>query len=156
MRVKLPDQSKGARSEMTPFTRNLLAVVVGIVVGSAVNMGLIIFGGILVPSPIEATGDDMDSLAASMHLFEPRHFLFPFLAHALGTLTGAALAAWIAASRRMLWALLIGAFFLAGGITMARLLPAPTWFIAIDLLLAYLPMAWLGGWLVTRGRATSN
>ena len=33
----------------------------------------------------------------------------------------------------------------------AAVVPAPAWFIALDLLLAYLPMAWLatrlGGWL---------
>jgi hypothetical protein len=33
-----------------------------------------------------------------MHLFEPRHFVMPFLAHALGTLAGALAAFLIAAT----------------------------------------------------------
>jgi hypothetical protein len=37
-----------------------------------------------------------------------------------------------------------------GGITNAFLLPAPIWFIALDIVLAYLPMAWLGGKLGTK------
>ena len=45
-----------------------------------------------------------------MHLFEPKHFLFPFLAHALGTFAGAWLAAFIAASYKMRFALGIGIF----------------------------------------------
>jgi hypothetical protein len=32
------------------------------------------------------------------------------------------------------------------------MIPAPKWFLAVDLLLAYLPMAWLGGTLAGRLR----
>lgn len=39
--------------------------------------------------------------------------------------------------------LTIGCIFLAGGISASFMIPAPAWFIAADLLLAYLPMAWL-------------
>jgi len=38
-------------------------------------------------------------------------------------------------------ALTIGVFFLLGGIINSFMLPTPTWFIAIDILFAYLPMA---------------
>jgi hypothetical protein len=31
---------------------------------------------------------------------------------------------------------------------MTRVLPAPTWFAIIDIALAYIPMAWIGGKLV--------
>ena len=41
-------------------------------------------------------------------------------------------------------ALVVGVFFLAGGITNVLMLPSPAWFTALDLLGAYLPMAWLG------------
>jgi hypothetical protein len=43
----------------------------------------------------------------------------------------------------------IGVFFLAGGIANAFMLPAPIWFITVDLLLAYIPMGWLGGYVAT-------
>ena len=78
-----------------------------------------------------------------MHLFEPKHFLFPFIAHALGTLVGAYAALRIAASRQEVFAFAIGGFFLLGGIANAFMIPAPAWFIALDLVGAYIPMAWI-------------
>ena len=87
----------------------------------------------------------MESLKASMPLFKPANFLFPFLGHAVGTLAGAFLAAKLAASHGMKLALLVGVFFLAGGISAANMLGGPTWFIVTDLVLAYIPMGWLGG-----------
>lgn len=142
---------------MKTLFRNILAVVLGVFIGGGVNMGLILLGGALIPPPQGVDPNDMESLKTSMHLFEAKHFLFPFLAHALGTLAGALSAAWIAVTYRRTCALLIGLVFLAGGIAAAVMLPAPAWFIATDLVLAYLPMAWLGFWLVTRAaRATRS
>ncbi|GAB1454166.1 hypothetical protein MASR2M47_42220 [Draconibacterium sp.] len=97
---------------MHPILRNILAVVTGLVVGSAVNMGLIMFGSSIIPPPEGVDNTTMEGLKAGIHLFQPQHFIFPFLAHALGTFVGALLAAMIAANRKMLFALVIGAFFL--------------------------------------------
>ncbi|MEZ4979370.1 MAG: hypothetical protein R2772_08730 [Chitinophagales bacterium] len=36
---------------MNPILRNILAVVAGIVVGSAINMGIIMISGSLIPPP---------------------------------------------------------------------------------------------------------
>lgn len=130
---------------MSRTLRNVLAVVAGVVVGGAVNMALITVSGSVIPLPEEVDPADLESLKANIDRFEPRHFLMPFLAHALGTLVGAFLAARLAASRRTALALGIGVFFLLGGVANAFLLPAPGWFLAADLLLAYLPMAWIGG-----------
>lgn len=79
-----------------------------------------------------------------MHLFEPKHFVFPFLAHALGTFTGAFMTALIAASHQLKLALFIGTIFLAGGIYMVIALPSPVWFSVLDLGGAYIPMAYFG------------
>jgi len=68
----------------------------------------------------------------------------PFLAHALGTLIGAFLAAKIAATHQLKFAILIGLFFLMGGIQMVQMLPTPIWFDIIDLGFAYIPMGILG------------
>jgi uncharacterized membrane protein YqgA involved in biofilm formation len=130
---------------MSSTLRNVLAVVAGVVVGGAVNMALISVSGSVIPLPEGVDPADLESLKANIDRFEPRHFLMPFLAHALGTLVGAFLAARLAASRRTALALGIGVFFLFGGVANAFLLPAPVWFLAADLLLAYLPMAWIGG-----------
>jgi len=135
---------------MNPILRNILAVILGLIIGSAVNMGLILISGSIIPPPEGADATTMEGLKESMHLFEPRHFIFPFLAHALGTLVGAFIAAMIAATRKMTLAMVIGVFFLIGGIVNVYLLPAPTWFGIVDILGAYIPMAWIGGKLATR------
>ena len=135
---------------MNPTVRNILAVVAGIVIGSIVNGGLINVGGHVIPPPPGADLNTMEGMKASMHLFGPGHFLFPFLAHALGTLAGAAVAAYIAATRKFHLARLIGVVFLAGGLSMVLMLPSPLWFDILDLAGAYLPMAWLGWRLASR------
>ena len=100
---------------MNPILKNVLAVLVGIVIGSIVNMGIIMISGSIIPPPEGGDITTMQGLKATMHLFEPKNFIFPFLAHALGTLVGALVAAKIAATRKQLMALLIGVFFLIGG-----------------------------------------
>lgn len=132
---------------MNPLIRNVLAVVAGFAVGSVVNMGLVTVSGSIIPPPAGADVTTTEGLKASMHLFQPRHFLFPFLAHALGTLVGATVAALVAVSYKRRLALVIGVLFLAGGVTAVSMLPSPMWFSVVDLVGAYLPMAWLGGML---------
>ncbi len=141
---------------MAKFLRVALAVVLGLAIGGAVNMGLIMVSGQVIPPPAGADVTTMEGLKASLPLFEARHFVFPFLAHALGTLAGAIVAAALSPGRSAVPALVVGGLFLLGGITNVVMLPAPLWFSALDLLLAYLPMAWLGQVLATRawpGRA---
>ncbi len=133
--------------------RNTLALVVGIVAGSVVNMGLINVSGHIIAPPVGADLTTMEGLEASMHLFGTQHFLFPFLAHALGTLVGALVAGLLAASQRLLLGLMIGALFMAGGIMMVIQLPSPMWFSALDIGVAYLPMGWLGAAWATRIRS---
>ncbi len=135
---------------MHPIVKNILAVLAGIIFGSIVNMGIILLSGTIIPPPAGADITTTEGLKASLHLFEPRHFIMPFLAHALGTFAGALIAAFIAATHRMKFALGIGVFFLAGGIANTFMLPSPVWFTLLDLAGAYLPFAWLAGKLATR------
>ena len=129
---------------MNPILRNILAVIAGWLGGSIVNMGLVKIGHVLIP--IEGIDpNDMNALAEVMPTLGFEHFIFPFLAHALGALVGAAIAASLAINHKMKFALGIGAFFLLGGIMVNYMLPGPTWFAVIDILLAYIPMAWIGG-----------
>ena len=107
-------------------------------------MALVTLGPSLIAPPAGVDVHKAESLAKAMHLFEPRHFVMPFLAHAVGTLAGALAAYLIAASYRAQMAWVIGAVFLCGGVAASLMIPAPPWFIAVDLLAAYLPMAWLG------------
>lgn len=144
---------------MPNLLRNALALLAGIVVGSGVNMALVVLSPSLIPPPAGVDVNNAASLAAHIHLFEPKHFLMPFLAHALGTLAGALAAYLIAATYRARFAYAIGAVFLCGGIAASFMIPAPKWFIALDLLGAYLPMAWVAiqaGSRMTQGKASQR
>lgn len=135
---------------MNPILRNTLAVVAGIVIGSAVNMGIIMISGSIIPPPNGADVTTAEGLKAAMHLFQPKHFLMPFLAHALGTFVGAMIAALIVANRKMIFAMVIGGFFLVGGIANVLMLPSPLWFTIVDLAGAYIPMAYLAAKLAEK------
>ena len=136
--------------------RNLLALLAGIALGGGVNMALIALGPSLIPPPAGVDVTNAESLRNAIHLFEPRHFIMPFLAHALGTLVGALTAFLIAATYKAHMAYVVGIVFLLGGIAASFMIPAPAWFIALDLLAAYLPMAWLGIQIGTRMPQRSN
>jgi hypothetical protein len=123
--------------------RLILAVIAGLVIGSVVNMALILAGPAVIAPPAGIDMSTTEGMQAGMHLLQPQHFLFPFLAHALGTLSGALVSYFLAGSYQAQAAYAVGAFFLVGGIVAANLIPAPIWFIIADLALAYLPMAWL-------------
>ena len=135
---------------MNPILRNILAVVLGLFIGGAVNMAIILVSGSIIPPPAGANLTTMEGLQAAMPLMEPKHFLLPFLAHALGTLVGAFVAAKIAANYKMRFAIAIGICFLVGGVMNIFMLPSPVWFTIVDLGLAYIPMAYLGGKFILR------
>jgi hypothetical protein len=135
---------------MNPALKNILAVIVGLIIGGIVNMAIVILSSYLIPPPTGVNVTSMESINANLHLYQPKHFLLPFLAHAIGTLVGAIITAKMAKSKNLLLAILIGLFYLVGGIENFRELPnSPTWFIAVDLILAYIPMGYLGGKLMT-------
>lgn len=130
---------------MKPMVRNIVAVIAGIIIGSVVNMGIIMISGSIIPPPEGTDTTTMAGLKKAIRLFEPQHFIFPFLAHALGTLAGAMTTALIAANNKMKFALSIGLVFLIGAVINIIILPSPAWFNILDLAWAYIPMGYLGG-----------
>lgn len=135
---------------MSNASRNVLAVISGLILGSGVNMVLIQISGTIIPPPNGVDVTTMEGLLKALPLFEPKHFLFPFLAHAIGTLTGAVFASLIAKDKQMQLALTVGILFLIGGVMNVIMLPSPLWFNIVDLVLAYLPMAYLGNMIGIR------
>ena len=135
---------------MNPILRNILAVIAALIVGVVVNAGLITISPELIPPPEGVDVMDVESIKAHLHLYQPKHFIFPFLAHALGTLAGAYVVSRMAINHYLKLAIGIGVFFFIGGIMTAQAIPAPTWFLVSDLVGAYFPMAWLG-WKLAGG-----
>ena len=136
---------------MNSILRNILAVISGIIVGSIVNMGILELGPLVIPNPEGFDNSTMDKLAETLHLLTPLNYITVFLAHGLGTLVGAFVTSKTATNRQLIFAFVIGGWFLLGGITMVFIIPSPTWYTLIDLIGAYIPMAWLG-WKIAGGK----
>ena len=137
------------------IVRVILSILVGLIIGSLVNMSLVMLSGHVIPPPPGADMTTAEGLKASIHLLEPKHFLFPFLAHALGTLVGSFIATKISRSVSWVPAMTVGAFFFLGGVMSVRMIPAPTWFATTDLILAYFPFAW-AGWMLAKKKSLST
>jgi hypothetical protein len=121
-----------------------------VIAGGFVNGLIIQYSGAIIPPP---TGFDLtteEGLKAAMVVMEPRHFIMPFLAHAVGSLVGSFLVTLFIKERKLFRALLVGFLFFLGGTYMVFKLPSPLWFDALDLGLAYIPMAWIGYKLALR------
>lgn len=126
------------------IVRNILAVVLGFIIGNVVNMLVISAGHAIMPPPAGFDGSSMDGVASTIHLLRPLDYIVPFLAHALGPLVGVLCAMFISASSRKPIAIGLGVLFLAGGIAANIMIPAPMWYRVVDVVFAYVPMAFLG------------
>ena len=122
---------------MKLFFKNIGALIIGVIIGSIINIGLIILGGNIFPLP--ESFNPMNALN-----WDIKYFLFPFLAHAIGTFSGSFIGSKISKKYTKLISGAVGIYFLSGGIYMVIILPAPVWFISIDLIFSYPLMAFLG------------
>ena len=129
---------------------NIVAVLMSLFAGAMANGGIINISSKIIPPPAGSNLQTMEGLIKAMPLMEPKHFIMPFLAHALGTFVGAILCSLVARSQKLILALSIGLIFFIGGFTMVFQLPAPLWFDLVDLIFAYFPMAWLGYKIVSK------
>jgi hypothetical protein len=126
---------------MPTIIKNILVVIIGLVLGGVVNSGLITLSPHVIPPPSGADFTTVEGLQQNVHLMQPKHFIFPFLAHALGTLIGALFVSKFSTNKNLCY--IIGGMFLLGGIMAVKMIPAPMWFNVLDLVVAYLPMAFI-------------
>jgi hypothetical protein len=129
---------------VNPILRNILAFIGAAIIGGVINSGIVKLGAGYFPIPEGVDPMDIESIKANVGLYSSKHFLHPFLAHAIGTLSGAYAVSRLAISNYKNLALGIGGFFLLGGLMMAFMLPEFWKFSVVDILLAYFPMAILG------------
>lgn len=109
-----------------------------------VNMGILMIGMSLLPLPGGVTFEDPEFATIFLSL-DLKYFFTPWLAHAGGTLVGALIAAKMAISHQAKLAVIVGVLFFVGGALNFQNMESPTWFIILDLTLAYIPMGILGG-----------
>lgn len=122
--------------------RIILGLFLGLFVGAIVNGSFIELGMNIFPYP---KGFDINTPEGlkTFYTLPLKYYIFPFLAHAIGTLSGCLIALLLVRTYTMWVVYSIGALFLLGGIMAVLMINAPWWFDVIDLTLAYIPMAWL-------------
>ncbi len=127
-------------------------LIASILLGGLLNGKIIEIQSLFIPLPPGADFSTEESFKSSIKLLSAKHFIFPFLAHAMGTLLSGTLAVlFLKHSDRLkyyLW--IIGGLFFAAGTYMVAILPAPVWFNLLDLTMAYFPMVWLPYYLLRK------
>jgi len=122
---------------------SIVIFILALFTGMGVNMGMLFLGSWLIPIPQGLDTSTREGLRDALPLLEARHFLFPFLAHAMGTLTGAFLVTGYAKTDTFRYSMLMAGLFFLGGFSTIVGMPSPVWFSITDLVLAYFPMAWV-------------
>lgn len=136
---------------MSPLLRQILVTILGVIIGAIANMSTLKVGMLVVPFPAGFDPNTPEGIEGAMQHFTFAHFLVPFLAHAFGTLIGAFVAANWSGTTSRLPALIVAGTFFIGGVVMVMQIPStPMWFIALDLIVGYFPMAYLAHALVLR------
>ena len=145
---------------MSNTVRNILAALLGLVggllIGSMLNMGVLLISNFVIPFPEGVNPADANSIRDNIKLFETKHYIMPFLAHALGTLIGVFVAFKIIQMFRATkfiavgLALVIALLFLWGGLATSKSINSPETPMLVDAVLCYIPMAIIGYWLALK------
>ena len=126
--------------------RDIMAVLVGWVVGMAANMAFVFLNVALYPKPDGVTFDDKEGFAAYIETLPMTAFLIVLVAHLSQAFFGGLAAAKISKKRPTTVAMIVGVLSLIGGYINMQSIPLPTW-MWIEMPL-YLVFAWLAAYLV--------
>jgi len=129
---------------MHPIIRNIAAFLIGFIVGGFLNWLTITYLSPMFGVPEGVDPNDFDSIKAHIQQYEWKHFVAPFAAHCVGSLSGAFICSKVAAKYHLGLSLGIAFLFIIPGAAMIASLNSPMWFNVLDLVVAYFPMAYLG------------
>jgi len=121
--------------------RNIIALFFGVLIGIIISMGITMLGWKIFSFP--------ENINPIIDIMPSKYYLFPFLAHLIGTFSGSFLGSRISKDYNLTVSLLVGIWFLILGIYAILILPTPIWFIIIDITLCYIPMAYLA-WMIQK------
>jgi hypothetical protein len=138
---------------MNSRIKNILIFVGALIIGMVMNFSVLEIMKFFIPDPKGFDLNTMEGLIKAMPFMTTKNFIGPFLAHAVGTLVGAVIVKRFAFENASRYSFGIGFFNLLAGISMIFSIPTPFWFEAIDLIFAYLPMAWLANKMVSNRMA---
>jgi hypothetical protein len=126
--------------------KNILAVLLGLVVGNIAIMGLHYLGMVFYPLPEGVSMNDPEQLKSYLAIAPLGAFLFVMLAHLGGTFIAGISTALV--SKNIVTTYIVGGFFTLAGIYNLYMLPHPMWF-NIEAIL-YLPAAIYGFKLIAK------
>ena len=106
--------------------RNILAVLVGLVVGNIAIMGLHYLGMVFYPLPEGVKMNDMNAIAEYISIAPLGSLLFVMFAHIGGTFIAGISTTLV--SKNIIPIYIIGSFFTLAGIYNLYMLPHPLWF----------------------------
>ena len=130
--------------------RTILAIIVGLICGMAVNLLIVIIVSAVWPMSEGVDFNDADGTAAYIATLPVLALLLVILAHLLQAFVGGWVAAALTRNVPMLAALAVGVLSLLAGVYNMMSMPLPAWmWIEVPL---YLIVAWLAGQLVARRR----
>jgi hypothetical protein len=132
---------------MNTKIKNILITIGGMLLGMAANMSTLIMGIKAFPLPEGVDPMNTTSYIAHLDQFTTINYMVPIISHAFGTFVSALFICKLVSSKEKYYALFVGIFFLAGGISMALQVQSPLWVTITDLILAYIPVAFIGYYL---------
>ena len=134
------------------MARNIGAVIAGLIVGSIVNMALVLLNTlVLYPMPEGTDMYDPEQMNAYIATLPATAFLVVLVAHLGQSFVGGWVAARLGASHVMHLAMIVGVLTMLGGIYNLTQVDHPAWlYVEIPL---YLVVAWFAGRIEQKRRA---
>ena len=134
--------------------RDIIAVLVGWIVGMATNGAFVFLSVALYPMPDGVTFNDKEGFAAYIETLPLTAFLIVLVAHLSQAFFGGLVAAKISKKRPLTVAMIIGSLSLIGGYINMQSIPLPAW-MWIEMPL-YLVAAWFAAYSVTASNNSTN
>jgi hypothetical protein len=125
------------------MVRCIVAVICGLIAGGVFNMAVIMLSWMIYPLPEGVNLYDQATMRTYVQSLPVPAFLMILVAHAGGALVGGLVAALIARRLPLVLGAIVGGFFLVGGILNVMSIPAPLWFVIVDLV-SYVPCGMVG------------
>jgi len=128
---------------MIHFVKNTLAFIFAIAIAAITTFLIILLGHYFVPIPDGIDTNDFESIKSNFHLYELKHFLFPLLAHAIGTFLASYTVSRFALSHKLWFVIGIGILFTLLSLSLSIRIGHFNW-IGILEIVQYIPFSLLG------------
>ena len=140
---------------MKNIVQNIFAILLAIFAASIITFSIIVLGHSIVPTPDGIDTNNFESIKSNFHLFQAKHFLFPLLAHVLGTFVSSYLLSRFAKTYKFWFAIGIGIIFMLASLSLSLRIGHLNW-IGIIEIAQYIPVSVLGYEVWQRTSSTSN